>query len=132
MSRLFCRAWSAPNSGDTAIRLCVFTRSPKREWTLYTRSPKSRSFRRHEVRPQMTSKAPPSTARPKGVPRGGNGKYIAVAVVLLLGIVGLLIWKFKGAAEPIATIPSVPSIPPPPPTNPRIEDVPPPPPSDDG
>jgi hypothetical protein len=61
---------------------------------------------------------------PTGVPTGGNGKYIAVAVVLLLGIIGLLIWKFKGGEQPVATVPSVPSVPPPPPTNPRLDDVP--------
>jgi hypothetical protein len=75
------------------------------------------------------STPPPSKA---GIPpSGGNGKYIAVAVVLLLGMGGLAYWKL-GQSPP----------PPPPPIptasvattatgNPKIDDVPPPPPVED-
>ena len=41
----------------------------------------------------MVSKAPPPSSRAAGVPPSGNGKYIAIAVVLL-GIIGAAIaWK---------------------------------------
>ncbi len=47
----------------------------------------------------MNSTPPPSNA---GVPSGGNGTYIAVAVVLLLGIGGLVAYKLKGSEQPQA------------------------------
>jgi hypothetical protein len=81
----------------------------------------------------MTPKAPPPSIRgPTGVPSGGSGKYVAVALLLLLGIVGLIVWKLKAEPEkPVAVVPSVGNSAPPPPTNPRIDDIPPPPPVPD-
>jgi hypothetical protein len=76
------------------------------------------------------SAAPPSQA-PAGVP-SGNGKYIAVAVLLLLGMGGIAIWKFTGndsnptaLAAPSGSLAagSLSA-----PVNPKLDDVPPPPP----
>jgi hypothetical protein len=82
----------------------------------------------------MSSKAPPppSIRGPTGVPSGGTGKYVAVAIVLLLGIVGLVIWKFKGDdPKPVTPVPPVTSSVAPVNTDPRIDDIPPPPPIPD-
>ena len=75
--------------------------------------------------------SPPSMA-PAGVP-GGNGKYVLVAVLLLLGIGGLVVWKFvlpksdpsAGLTAPTGSLgaPTITA-----PTNPKLDDVPPPPP----
>jgi outer membrane biosynthesis protein TonB len=81
----------------------------------------------------MSSKAPPPSIRgPTGVPSGGTGKYVAVAIFLLLGIIGLLVWKFKGEPEkPVTTVPSVTPSATPINTDPRVDDIPPPPPIPD-
>jgi len=80
----------------------------------------------------MSQNAPHSSVAPAGVP-GGNGKYIIVAVLLLLGIGALVLWKFvlnKPEQQATLTAPSgslgAPSITAP--TNPKLDDVPPPPP----
>lgn len=54
----------------------------------------------------MSSVPPPSQS---GVPSGGNGTYIAVAVLLLLGIGGILAWQLtqKHPATPPPPIASV-------------------------
>jgi hypothetical protein len=64
---------------------------------------------------------------------GGNGKYVAVALFLILGIGGLLVWKFvidKPDSTTALTAPNgslgAPSISAP--VNPKLDDVPPPPP----
>lgn len=79
----------------------------------------------------MPASSPPSA--PAGVPSGGNGTYIAVAVLLLLGIGGLVVWKFvlskpdpsAGLTAPSGSLgsPTITA-----PTNPKLDDVPPPPP----
>ncbi len=55
----------------------------------------------------MSSLPPPSS--PQGVPQSGNGKYIAVAVLLLLGMGGLLFWKFRGGDDPKPPPPPLPT-----------------------
>ncbi len=74
--------------------------------------------------------APPSQA-PAGVP-SGNGKYIAVVLLLFLGIGGIAVWRFTGN-DPNANALAAPSgslaagslsAP----VNPKLDDVPPPPP----
>jgi len=76
------------------------------------------------------SAAPPSQA-PAGVP-SGNGKYIAVVLLLFLGIGGIVVWKFTGndpnpnaLAAPSGSLAagSLSA-----PVNPKLDDVPPPPP----
>jgi hypothetical protein len=47
----------------------------------------------------MSSLPPAST--PQGVPSGGNGKYIAIALILLLGMGGLLFWRLRTPDEPV-------------------------------
>ena len=71
------------------------------------------------------SNAPPPTSTPPAPPTsGGNGTYAILAIVLLLGIAGLLYWKFKGdgataeVAQPTSSAA---------PTFHREEDMPPPP-----
>lgn len=75
-----------------------------------------------------TSKPPLSSAPPA---HGGNGKYIAVAVVLLLGMGGLVAWKLAQSTPPtptpVATATSATAPPPPP----KFDDIPPPPPTED-
>ncbi len=79
----------------------------------------------------MSSIPPPSQA---GVPTGGNGKYIAVGLLLLVGIVSLVLFKTCSSPEPVKLIttatatPSMSS----PITSHLIDDVPPPPPEDSG
>ncbi len=68
-----------------------------------------------------TSVAPPP-------PQGGNGKYILVALLFLLGI-GALVWKLRAPGDP-QPVPVIPSAPVTLPTNPKIDDVPPPPPEE--
>jgi hypothetical protein len=76
----------------------------------------------------MASKAPPpSSMRPaQGVPSGGNGKFILLAV-LLLGVIGAVIgWKTcQKSPDPIALVPD--AGPPPRPTKNPDDDIPPPP-----
>jgi hypothetical protein len=75
----------------------------------------------------MTTKPPPSTASPAGVPSGGNGKYI-VLVVLLLGVVGgLVYWKKTQADAATAQNPSATVTTTPPPPRPKDDYIPPPP-----
>lgn len=79
----------------------------------------------------MASKPPPSLA-PTGVPPSGNGKYIAIALILLLLIGGLAVWKLtQKPPEPVVVVVDA-GPPPPKPTgrNPD-DDVPPPPPIED-
>jgi hypothetical protein len=61
---------------------------------------------------------------------GGNGKYIAIALILLLGMGGIAYWKFHGPSDsspkPITTV--VASVASSAPTSALIDDVPPPPP----
>jgi hypothetical protein len=75
------------------------------------------------------STPPPSQRVP--VQGGGNGKYIAIAVVLLLGIGALVVWRItqKPPAPTNPTVAVTTSAPPPPP--PKFDDVPPPPPVED-
>jgi hypothetical protein len=75
----------------------------------------------------MSSIPPPSQA---GVPTGGNGKYIAVGLLLLVGIIGLVAFKTCGSTpdptpKPIASV--APSAPSSTVNTTRIDDVPPPP-----
>jgi hypothetical protein len=74
----------------------------------------------------------PNSVAPAGVP-GGNGKYVVVALLLLVGIGALVVWKFvlnKPDDQASLTAPSgslgAPSITAP--ANPKLDDVPPPPP----
>jgi len=81
----------------------------------------------------MASKPPPSTGAPEGVPASGNGKYVAIAVVLLGGIGALIGWKTCQKTDPPPVVVNVVDAgPPPKPTgrNPD-DDVPPPPPVED-
>jgi hypothetical protein len=78
----------------------------------------------------MSSIPPPSQA---GVPSGGNGKYIAVALLLLVGIGGLVIYKVTQSPD----VPKPVVVPPPSASTndlsqSRMDDVPPPPPEDAG
>ena len=79
----------------------------------------------------MSSVPPPSA--PHGVPSsGGNGKYIAVAVLLLLGMGAIAAWKFGSGGDTSKPQPSVTSTVPTTtiPTG-HVDDVPPPPPTED-
>lgn len=79
----------------------------------------------------MSSASPPSA--PHGVPSsGGNGKYIAIALLLLLGMGGILVWKFTGTDPPPTTHPSA-TVSAPTTTiqTSHVDDVPPPPPEED-
>jgi hypothetical protein len=73
--------------------------------------------------------SPPSSLPPAGVPQsGGNTKYAAIAIALVLAVIALFMWRTlsdrsRVAPAPIASVPA--------PTesvNPKIEEVPPPPP----
>lgn len=75
----------------------------------------------------MTSKPPPSTAAPAGVPSGGNGKYIVLVVLLLGGVGGLIYWKKSQNDIPTAPSASVSATPPPPPPRRNEDYIPPPP-----
>jgi hypothetical protein len=87
---------------------------------------------RYEVLSTMSPNsrpAPPSSRAPAGVPPSGNGKYIAVVVLLLVGLVVLLALRFcgpkdqTGGPKPIASVDAAPTphtnpddlVPPPPP-----------------
>jgi len=75
----------------------------------------------------MTTKPPPSTAAPAGVPSGGNGKYIVLVLLLIGGVGGVIFWKVR-QTDDVAPTPSASvsvNLPPPPP---RHEDYIPPPP----
>lgn len=75
----------------------------------------------------MSSLPPPSKS---GVPSsGGNGKYIAIALILLLGMGGIAFWKLRGQPEPPKPVPTVvATVASSAPTSALIDDVPPPPP----
>jgi hypothetical protein len=72
---------------------------------------------------------PPSRA---GVPSGGNGKYIAVALLLLLGIGGLVVYKVTQSPDPKPVVLPTPSASSTAITQQQIDNVPPPPPEDAG
>ena len=82
----------------------------------------------------MASKAPPPSSRaPAGVPPSGNGKFIVIALLLLLGIGGIAYWQLnKKPPEPVVITNIVDAGPAIKPTgrNPD-DDVPPPPPVED-
>jgi hypothetical protein len=62
----------------------------------------------------MSSKAPPLSTTPPPPPGGGSGKYLAVVVLLGLGLAALLFWKSCGSsssAGPIAVTPVTSSTP---------------------
>lgn len=80
----------------------------------------------------MSSIPPPSQA---GVPSsGGNGKYIAVGLLLLAGIIGLVAFKTCSTPDPVKPVATVPSASSSGPVvnNALLDDVPPPPPEDSG
>lgn len=75
----------------------------------------------------------PPPSRPPVVPTsGGNGKYIAVVLLLLVGT-GVLVWRNRSgqtdAPAPVAAVPSAPTASAAP-TNPKLDDIPPPPPEE--
>jgi hypothetical protein len=74
--------------------------------------------------------SPPTSRPPAGVPApGGNAKYAAIVIVLVLGIAALFVWRScsnKSAAAPVPAAPTLPTAAEP--SNPKIDDVPPPPP----
>lgn len=74
----------------------------------------------------MASKAPPpSSMRPAaGVPSGGNGKFIALAVVLVGGIAALIGWKTCQKPEQPTTIIVQPEAGPPPKPSGNDDDIP--------
>ena len=77
----------------------------------------------------MTSKPPPSTAAPAGVPSGGNGKYILLVLLLVGAVVAIVAYKKCGAGDgPTGPVPSVSASLPPPPRSKIDDDIPPPPP----
>ena len=77
------------------------------------------------------SSAPPPSA-PHGVPSsGGNGKYIAVALFLLLGMGGIAFWKFGGGTTPTPQPSVTSSVPTSSVPTAHLDDVPPPPPTED-
>jgi hypothetical protein len=55
----------------------------------------------------MASKPPPSTGVPAGVPPSGNGKYVALAVLLLGGVGALIAWRSCQQPDPpvVVTVP---------------------------
>lgn len=59
----------------------------------------------------MNSTSPNSTSPPAGIP-SGNGKYVAVAAVLVVALGGILVWKFV-IDKPAAPITVASSSPPP-------------------
>lgn len=78
----------------------------------------------------MSMSAPPPSQGPP-VHGGGNGKYIAIAVILLLGMGGIVIWKVTQKPPPAPTpitsvIANTPTVSPT-----KFDDVPPPPPEED-
>ncbi len=79
----------------------------------------------------MASKAPPPSA-PAGVPSGGSGKYVVLALLLLGAIGGIAFWKMS-QKPPEPTVIYVDAGPPPPVTKGRNpdDDVPLPPPVED-
>jgi hypothetical protein len=73
-----------------------------------------------------------SASTPPPPVSGGNGKYIAVAVVLLLGMGGIAVWRFTSKPTPDPTpIKLTASTATTAPVNTLIDDVPPPPPVED-
>lgn len=76
----------------------------------------------------MSMSIPPSQRPP--VHGGGNGKYIAIAVLLVFGMGGIVVWKLTQKPPAPPTPPTVitsATTPPPP----KFDDVPPPPPIED-
>jgi hypothetical protein len=74
----------------------------------------------------------PPTSRPPAVPQSGNGKYIAVVLLLLLGT-GAIVWRnMSSKADAPAPLPPMPSLTASAaPTNPRLDDIPLPPPPEE-
>ena len=66
----------------------------------------------------MASSPPPSTAA--GVPPSGNGKYIAIAILLLLGVGAAIVWKVT--QKPSEVVEKLDAAPPPPPSGRKITD----------
>ncbi|AKU96019.1 hypothetical protein AKJ09_02683 [Labilithrix luteola] len=82
----------------------------------------------------MSSNAPRPSTPPAGVPSSGNGKYIVVAALLLLGVGGFIAWKSTQKGPEAVTISMVPdaSAPTaPPPSRNEEDDIPPPAPVED-
>jgi len=77
--------------------------------------------------------SPSTSGPPAGLPKsGGNTKYAVVAVVLLLGIAGIIALRSSGRRETPVAPPAVSVVvSPPPPANPKLDDIPPPPPPDE-
>lgn len=77
------------------------------------------------------SSAPPPSA-PHGVPSsGGNGKYIAVVLFLLIGMGAIGFWKFGGGTTPTPQPSVTSSVPTSTVPTAHMDDVPPPPPTED-
>jgi hypothetical protein len=55
----------------------------------------------------MVSKPPPSTASPAGVPSGGNGKYIVLVLLLVVGVGGIVAYKMSKKDDQVSQIPSI-------------------------
>jgi hypothetical protein len=71
---------------------------------------------------------PQSSRPPAGIPgRGGNTKYAIVAVLMVLGVVALFVWRSLSNKPSTAVVPPAPSLAQVEPSNPKVEDVPPPP-----
>ncbi|MDP9001139.1 MAG: AgmX/PglI C-terminal domain-containing protein [Myxococcota bacterium] len=72
--------------------------------------------------------SPPSSRPPAGIPSSGaNAKYAIVAVLLVLAIGALFVWRTVSSRSAAAPVPAATVLmPPAEPTNPKIEDVPPP------
>jgi hypothetical protein len=75
---------------------------------------------------------PPPSSRPPVVPSSGNGKYIAVVVLLLLGTGGLVWRNMSNKDDAPAPLPPIPSLTASAaPTNPKLDDIPLPPPPEE-
>src|SRR5580692_8001975 len=80
----------------------------------------------------MSNKASPPASSLRPPTEGGSNKYVAIVVVLGVGLAGLLLWKhYSAEPEPVVTAPSAKPSAAPPPPNPKEDDVPPPPPVED-
>lgn len=81
-----------------------------------------------------SSRPPPSSQAPALPPGGGNGKFIAVGALLLVGV-GFVLWKQSQTSNvppPQPTVPTATTMEPPSTTpEAKLDDVPPPPPIED-